>query len=555
MDSVVFPVVLQRRLPSLEHVRAELARRRQSSQSQQSVLRYYDKPDGFALECVDWPIGSTVPSYELECLRIIQEKRRLAIRGPHGLGKTTILSLVVLWFALTRDAARQDWKCITTASAWRQLTKYLWPEIHKWTRRLKWERIGRPPFDSRTELLTLELKLRYGAAFAVASDVPDLIEGAHADQIAYLFDESKLIPSAVFDSAEGAFSAEHKPGQAAIAVAASTPGEPRGRFYEIHVRRPGYEDWSVRHVTCEEAIAAGRISRQWVEQRKKQWGETSQLFKNRVLGEFAESEADTLIPLSWVEAAVERWYAWKERAERGEDDAQSLTSLGIDLAWSESESANRTCFAHRKGFVIQHVDAFQGQSPMQSVGKAVNLLRARGGVAVVDVIGAAGVYSRLRELKVPALPFNASKHAVREVDGKKEWILDETGELRFANMRAAAWWRMRELLDPDNGYDVALPPDDEARGMTLLRELVVVKRRVTSDGRIQIQPKEQITAMLGQSPDCADAVVMAFALELLQSEETPWEMWTVDDLADTVSSSSVEEVVMSDGVYWPGGGT
>jgi hypothetical protein len=55
---------------------------------------------------------------------------RVAARGPHGLGKTTLASWVVIWFALTRDG--DDWKVITTASAWRQLEKFLWPEIHKW---------------------------------------------------------------------------------------------------------------------------------------------------------------------------------------------------------------------------------------------------------------------------------------------------------------------------------------------------------------------------------------------------------------------------------------
>ena len=38
----------------------------------------------------------------------------------------------LLHFASTRDALGLDWKCPTTAGAWRQLIQFLWPEVHKW---------------------------------------------------------------------------------------------------------------------------------------------------------------------------------------------------------------------------------------------------------------------------------------------------------------------------------------------------------------------------------------------------------------------------------------
>ncbi len=142
---------------------------------------------------------------EREILREIVERRRVAVRSPHGSGKTALAAWVVLWFALTRDGmSKGDWKIVMTASAWRQLSHYLAPEVHKWARRLLWEKIGRGPFDQRNELLQLMLKLRRGEAFCAASDKPDLIEGAHADRLLYVFDEAKAIPGATWDAAEGA---------------------------------------------------------------------------------------------------------------------------------------------------------------------------------------------------------------------------------------------------------------------------------------------------------------------------------------------------------------
>jgi len=239
----------------------------------QARHRFYDDPVGFADACIKWPVGQRLTAYQREILAAVPKRKRVAVRGPHGLGKSMAAAILVLWFATTREASGIDWKVASTAGAWRQLERYLWPEIIKWARRLDWAAVGCEPWNERTELLSLNIKLKHGQAFAVASDNYALIEGAHADSILYLLDESKSIIPAIFDAAEGAFAgAGAGSGLEAFAFAASTPGEPVGRFFDIHARKPGFEDWWTRHVTVDESIAAGRISQDWVDQRRKQWG-------------------------------------------------------------------------------------------------------------------------------------------------------------------------------------------------------------------------------------------------------------------------------------------
>ena len=143
--------------------------------------------------------GNLARRHQSEVLQGVVDNGRLALRSCHGVGKTTTASLLVLWHAVTRDAARIDFKCVSTVGSWRQLEHYLWPELHLWARRLRWDRIGREPFSERTELLTLNLTLRHGSAFAVASTDLQLIEGAHAESLLYIFDESKSISGDVFD--------------------------------------------------------------------------------------------------------------------------------------------------------------------------------------------------------------------------------------------------------------------------------------------------------------------------------------------------------------------
>lgn len=453
------------------------------------LSRYYADPVSFARECIDWGPDGGLTAYQDEILADLVAYHRVAVRGPHGLGKTTENAVAVLWFALTRQAAHIDWKVVTTAGAWRQLEKFLWPEIHKWALRLRWNILGRDPLRKGDELLDLALKLGDGEGFAVASDNPALIEGAHADSLLYVYDESKAIHGDTFDASEGAFSGARPEGlPEAFALAQSTPGAPLGRFYDIHARRPGFEDWHTRHVTLEDAIAAGRISREWAEARKRQWGEDSALYANRVLGEFHADDEDGVIPLSWLEAAHERWDAW-EKAGKPEQPGRRM--LGVDPA---DGGQDRTAFALRQGDVILELE-IMNTSTMETAGRALARLHLHPhSIAIVDNLGVgAGVLDALKESSVTAVPFTASVRSERR---------DHTGEFRFADLRSAGWWNLREMLDPMLHPVIAIPRNNQLDG-----DLTAPKWRVQANARIKVEEKKEIRKRIGRSTDLGDAVM------------------------------------------------
>lgn len=489
--------------------------------------QYFYDPVAWCHDCVKWKPGGGLAVYQEEILEAIPRERRVSARGPHGLGKTGLAALSLLWFSTTRDGL--DWKVITTASVWRQLIKYLWPEVHKWSRLLKWEKIGRPPFNLRTELMAQSLKLKTGEAFAVASDEPSAIEGAHADYLFYIFDESKAIIPKTFDAAEGAFSGSGSDtGHEAYALAISTPGELVGRFFEIHQRYPGLEDWWVKHVTLEDTIRAGRNSREWAENRKRQWGVTSSVFQNRVMGEFSAGDDDGVIPLGWLEQANQRWLQWKDDPTK--ENTPPLTTIGVDVA--DGGSA-RTVLALRYGHIIKELRVFQGIDQMETVGHVMGILRKNPGAkAIVDSIGVgAGVVARLKELNAEVYAFNA---------GQGTKLMDQTNENGFLNKRAAGWWTLREKLDPRNGYDLAIPPDEWATGeytqrtkeSSLTGELCAPKYKMTSAGKYQIEAKDQIIERLERSTDLADAIMMSFFDACLSEFEEAYQFFTPIGLAE-----------------------
>jgi hypothetical protein len=461
---------------------------------------YRDRPDLFVAECIDWERvrASDGPAdYQLEILASLPEAKRISARGPHGLGKSALEAWIMLWFVLTRDG--EDWKAISTASAWRQLSVYLWPEIHKWSGLLDWGKIGREQFIEKRELLDLQIKLSKKVASAVASNDHEKVEGAHADNVLILFDEAKIIPDATWDALEGAMSVGE-----CYACAVSTPGAPLGRFHDIQMRKIGYEDWAVRHVTLEEAIAAGRIDQKWADDRKRQWGETSALYKNRVKGEFAETSSDGVIPLAWVEAANERWKRWNDAGRPGKyvgvgadigetDDPTVLAPKYESVVLPATSGEDELALDCAVGDLEEHT----GLTTMQSVAKIEAWHRKRSvhTYSVVDSIGiGSGVVSRLRELSHIVIPFTASA---------KSEATDESGEIGFANKRAEAWWNAREMLDPAGHSLIALPPDDELTG-----ELTAPKYREISGGKILVESKADIKKRLdGRSTNKADAVI------------------------------------------------
>lgn len=446
---------------------------------------YATDPVAWVHDHIDFPPGEGPAGYQDDALAAMIEHGRVCVRAPRGGGKTAPAAWVVLWFGETRDG--EDWKVPTTAGSWLQLQRFLWPEVHKWAGRLRWDLLGRRPYAPR-ELQTMALKLRTGWAAAINAEKSDLLEGAHARHLLAVIDEGKSVPAASWDAIEGYFS---DPGER-YALALSIPGPPAGRFYEIHARAPGLEDWLPVHITRQQAIDAGRLSEEWAQQRARQWGRESTLYRTHVEAEFGGS-SDGVIPVDWIEQAVDRWRAYRDD---GILEHLEIDRTAVDVA---DEGEADTVIARRSGKVLVELRYYPSGDTMQTVARTEAATPA-GVEAVVDSIGVgAGVLARLRELELPATGFVASERSSR---------LDATGEFGFTNRRAEAWWHLRELLDPANGEEIALPDDPRLMG-----DLAAPTWREISGApaKIQIETKDKIRERIGRSTDAGDAAVMAFS--------------------------------------------
>lgn len=207
----------------------------------------------------------------------------------------------------------------------------------------------------------------------------------------------------------------------------------------------------------------------------------------------ARQDADfQVIPTQWVIEAQSRW-----SPEGGRSTAMS--AIGFDPAGGGRDSAE---IALRHGPWYDNLVSAKGEETADGSRSAGTIIAHRrdGAPIVVDVGGGYGgqVTLRLKDNQIDYQPFNgATQSAGRAKDGV----------IGFYNLRAEAWWKFREALDPDQdgGCLIALPPDPELRA-----DLTSPTFKMTQRG-ILIESKDDLRKRLGRSPGKGDAVVMAWS--------------------------------------------
>jgi len=480
-------------------------------------------------------------SKQVEILRSLVVHRYTAVKSCHDAGKSFIAARAAAkWID---DHEPGEAFVVSTAPTSAQVSAILWREINRAHKagafRGTITTAGYPQWKIEGELIG------YGRKPADYSQ--SAFQGIHARYVLVIVDEANGVDANLFTAVDALVTNAN-----ARVLAIGNPDDPTSHFSQIckpgsgwHViridglRTPNFTQSQVEFLDCpqcnqldreenlltrlyrEEALQYNDeyvpeelrdmlLSPLWVEERLHRWvgvpgpdqtltelSVLSPLFVSKVRGLFPDSNAQGLIPLGWVEAAMARWRDWKDQGSPPLDVVERHV-LGVDIA---DQGEDSTVVAFREGPVVRELRKYRMSDTMETTGYVKAAMSSRpGSIATLDSIGiGAGVLSRLREQKVRAIGFVAS--------GSAKGLKDKTGEFTFTNLRAAAWWRFRELLDPSQpGGSNILIPDSE----TLKADLTTPHWKVLSGGSIQIESKDDIRKRLGRSTDEGDAVVMCF---------------------------------------------
>jgi hypothetical protein len=212
-------------------------------------------------------------------------------------------------------------------------------------------------------------------------------------------------------------------------------------------------------------------------------------------GDFGAGVKDSewqVIPTLWVEAAQARW---KDRATmRQMGLLGEMDSLGVDPVRGGDD--NLVIAKRYRNWIDElYVEKGTGVPDGTAVAARVVMEQKDQAPIHIDVIGVgASPYDKLKDIGVHVVGVDV-RNASTETSSD--------GIMRFYNLRSQLWWQMREMLDPESGLDIALPPDTE-----LLKDLTAPLWSFKGK-EIQIEVKELTKKRIGRSPDRADAVILA----------------------------------------------
>ncbi|RLA55128.1 MAG: terminase, partial [Gammaproteobacteria bacterium] len=213
--------------------------------------------------------------------------------------------------------------------------------------------------------------------------------------------------------------------------------------------------------------------------------------RDRMLhGHFLSSMTDDefqVIPSDWVEAAMDRWEAGKE--------SSVMTSMGVDPSRGGADEMVISC---RHGNWFAPLIKIPGTEVPNGPLAAARVVMARRDSCTtnVDSIGiGSSVVDKLNENGIDVEPM---------IGNAKTDEMSDDGLFKFKNLRAQWFWRLREMLDPQTGNNVSLPPDKKLKA-----DLCAFTYKVNDGAIIQIESKKEAKLRLGRSPDAGDAVMYA----------------------------------------------
>ncbi len=439
-------------------------------------------------------LGHTYSPDQIKIARAVAKPgSRVAVHACHGSGKTYLAADLVIWFVSTRAPA----KVITTASGSRSVDTQLWAEIRKSYHQARVQ-LGGDILPRRAEILFSDD--HYAIGFS--TDDMHKMRGYHSQNLLVLVDEAAGIHPDIYIAIDGLAVGEHD-----RILVQGNPGEPSGPYFD-RCRDSGYTTFCLTAFEQPNVVSGrdeipGMITRRWIKDRRRMWGEGSPLWDMLVLGEFPEQGINSLITLGWVEAAQ----------KRVPNETKHPTVISCDVA---REGTDETVILVLEDDEVAEMETYSGRDTMETVGRIMRHWarlhnKQRELRVVIDDIGVGGgVTDRLRELGVMVHAFKGSLKPWYR--GQKSQRPDQRRE-RFRNLRCQSWWFLRERIREGH---LTIPRDDRLKG-----QLTSVLYSVASDGTIEVETKKKQKERGLNSPDRADALVMAVWARAVPSAGRP----------------------------------
>lgn len=450
-------------------------------------------PLSFVRACFRWGegelAGRNIEQWQIDLLADIRdglktpdEVIKTAIASGHGVGKSAIVSWLILWAVSTRENTRG----IITANTDTQLRTKTMPELQKWYNRF----LGKDLFTcTATAIFSVETELEKTwriDAIPWSENNPEAFAGLHnqGNRILVVFDEASAIANIIWEVMEGAMTDANTE---IIWAVFGNPTRNTGRFYDCFHRDRKF--WHTRQIDSRAVSFSNKQQiAEWIEAR----GLDSDFVKVRVLGQFPSASELQFIPRSIVEAA-----RGKHLQLHQYNFAPVI--IGVDPAWT---GGDEIAIVKRQGLASWILATYQKNDNDFELASRIAAFEdaEKADAVLIDMGYGTGVYS------------------AGKVMGRN-WQLvgfgNKSPDVGFYNLRAYGWGRMKQWL-----IDGGAIPDNQQ----LCDDLTAPETKPRDDGKVQLESKDSMKKRGLPSPNIADALAITFMRPVVKQErrEMKW---------------------------------
>ncbi|HZW38545.1 MAG TPA: hypothetical protein VFF33_04520 [Ignavibacteriaceae bacterium] len=400
-------------------------------------------------------------------------KKWVGVESATGTGKTFIGALITFWFI----ECFPNSIVVTTAPKQEQLSLHLWKEIRNLY-----------PLFNKGELLKLRLRLNYGndnrialgfaAGIKADEESATKAQGFHAENMLIILEETPGIPMSVITALQNTCTSSNN-----LMLAFGNPDNQLDNLHRFcmldNVEHIIISAFDHPNVVCKNSLLIpGAASMEGINRMKVRYGEESPLYLSRARGISPMQSIDSLIQVEWCIDAKDNEYMDGDYA------------LGVDAA--NSETGDKAAIALGKGNKLIEVNAFQcpdsGILGKRDIVRYMNDYKISADKVGVDGIGVgAGTINALKEINIKVVNILSASSPVKINSAEN-----------FINLRSQMYWQLREDLRLKR---IIIPNDNE-----LITDLTSIKWFLRN-GKIAIEPKEEIKKRIGRSTNKGDAVV------------------------------------------------
>lgn len=420
---------------------------------------------------------------------------RISIVSGHGIGKSTLTSWLILWFLFVNQFSQ----VAATSPGAEQMYDVLWKELKKWIDLMPEEYKALYIWESAHIRMLDAPQTWFARAKTSSKENTEALAGVHADWVMVAVDEASGVEEPIFETMEGALTSGN-----ILVFLISNGTRNIGYFYDTHHKDK--ERWQTYQFNSEESP---RVDTKYVTAIKEKYGEDSTQYAIRVRGEFPDegvmddkgyvqlfNEADIKI--------VPPDPSWRPVGR---------TKLGLDAS-GEGQDTSEWCVRDRmRAGILASEDKSSPQSMSLKTITLVDKYRIAPIDVTIDNFGkgadvameiALATANQMHENGSPKPPWRTSPLNVGDPA-----LYDSD---LYMNTRAMLYYRLMKWAHA--GGEFMDTPG-------LKDELLSIRFRRTTNGRIQIMDKLTMKKLGFKSPNKADAISLTFAHDEYEKPYTP----------------------------------